>query len=953
MPIHLRCFLFLGVLLGLSGLPAAAQVPASATAIGPGTSVEPGRLVFRLKPAYAAQARSNGVSHTALQAALGRVGATAVQQKFPHSPSVQNRARPGAGTVDLSLLYQVEFDRSVSPEKACRQLLLSGAVEYAEPRYVRQPLLQTNDPLSDSTLSVQDGQYYLKNIKAYRAWDVTKGDTSIVIGIIDGGTRYTHEDLASQIQVNRLDPIDGIDNDHDGYIDNYRGWDFADNDNDATREANSVHGILVAGTAAGAPENGKGIAGVGYRSRFMPLKIYPSTPQGSFGGFEAIVYAADHGCKVINLSWGGVGGRSQFEQDIITYAAVERDVVVVAAAGNTSADLDFYPASYEHVLSVASLKPTDVKDTNGTYSSRVSLSAPGVHIMTTFGNNDSDYYAVDGSSFAAPQVSGAAALVRARFPQYNAAQVAAQLRQTTDNSIYQTPGNENFAGKLGTGRLNVFRAVSLTDRHSARIMRSQFAPARAIYRPADTLQLVTELQNLLQPVAGLTVTLTSPSPYIIIRQGMYAAGALGTLQKASNQERPFRLEVAAAVPLNTQVVLRYHLQDAASGYEEDQYETLLLNPDYVVMNANDMRLTLSSGGKLAYADMNTEIGEGVSYKGSTPLLYEGGLLVGTSSQRVSDNLRHDGLGTNMDFYTLVRATLRAQPVRADQEAYSLFRDSIPTKTRPQGLGIRVRQVAYAWSAAPHRDYVLLEYHLTNLTADTLRPLHAGLFMDWDLAPKAARNAADWDSVRALAYVYDPVSPTLYVGVKHLAGGSPSVYSINNQGPASDPLYLGNGFSTAEKFLSLSSGTRKAPSAGLVTGTDVSQVTGAALQHLAPHDSVVVAFAVLAAPSLKQLQATAEVAQTRYANVLPVRMPAVIAGVQMYPNPSTGRLRLTLPSGLGPATVHVLSALGQTVLRQPVSGAGAELDLSSRSPGLYIVQISTAAGLSTHRVMLQH
>lgn len=951
MPILVRCFLFWGVLLGLCRLPVAAQAPASAKVIGAGTSIEPGQLVFRLKPAHAAQARPDGVSNTALQTALSRMGATTVKQKFPRLPQQQELARRQPQTVDLSLLYQVEFDRNLSPEKACRQLLLSGAVEYAEPRYVRQPLHQPNDPLADSTLTVQDGQYYLKNIKAYRAWDVTKGDTSIVIGIIDGGTRYTHEDLAGQLQLNRLDPIDGIDNDHDGYIDNYRGWDFADNDNDATREANSVHGILVAGCAAGAADNGKGIAGVGFKSRFMPLKIYPSTPQGSFGGFEAIVYAADHGCKVINLSWGGVGGRSQFEQDIINYAALDRDVVVVAAAGNTNADLDFYPASYANVISVASLKPTDVKDNNGTYSPHVSLSAPGVHIMTILGNNDSDYYPVDGSSFAAPQVSGAAALVRARFPQYNAAQVAAQLRQTTDN-IYQTPGNERYAGRLGTGRLNVFRAVSLTDRRSARITRSRFSPAHDNYHPGDTLQLVTELQNLLQPVAGLTVTLTSPSPYLLIKRGTYTAGALGTLQKTSNQDNPFRLEVSSTVPLNTQVVLRYHLQDAASGYEEDQYETLLLNPDYVVMSANDLRLTISSGGKLAYADPGAEIGEGVSYKGSAPLLYEGGLLVGTTSRRVSDNVRHDGLGPMFDFYTLVRASLREQPLRADQEAYSTFRDSLPAATRPQAVGVRVRQVTYAWSGVPHRDYVILEYHLTNLTADTLRPLHVGLFMDWDLAPNVARNAADWDSVRALAYVYDPVSPTLYAGVKHLAGGTPSVYSIDNQAPSSAPVYLGNGFSNAEKFLTLSSGTRKASSAGVTTGTDVSQVTGAALKRLAPRDSVLVAFAVLASPTLKQLQTTAELAQTRYANVLPVRGPAFSGGVQAYPNPTTGRLRLVLPGGLGVAKVQVLSALGHLVLEQTVVGTSAELDLSGRAPGLYLLQISTTAGLSTQRVVLQ-
>lgn len=951
---HLRFSFLCGVLLWLLRLPTAAQVPGlPPPRTGSGTSIEPGRLVFRLKPAYAAQAKPNGVAVPALQNALSSLGAATVHQKFPHAQRLE-LARPQAGAVDLSLLYQVEFDRNLAPEKACRLLMLSGAVEYAEPRYIREPLYQPTDPMSDSTIAKVEyfqTQYYLRNIQAYGAWDVTKGDTSIVIAIVDGGTRYTHEDLATQLQVNRLDPIDGIDNDKDGYIDNYRGWDFADNDNDATRETNSVHGILVAGCAAARADNAKGIAGVGFRSRFLPLKIYPSTPQGSFAGFEAIVYAADHGCKVINLSWGGAGGRSQYEQDIINYAAVNHDAVVVAAAGNTNAELDFYPASYDHVLSVASMHPADLKDPNGTFSRHVSVSAPGMGILTILGNNDSDYYPVTGSSFAAPLVSGTAALVRARFPHFTADQVAAQIRQTTDN-VYTIPGNEVYLGKLGTGRLNAKRAVTLTDRRAARITSSRFTPIRKAYAPGDTIQLIADLQNLLQPVGGLTVTLSSLSPYLIIRQGSFAPGPLSTLQKTSNQAKPFRLEVATKVPLNTQVVLRYHLQDAASGYQEDQYETLTLNPEYVVMNVNDLRLTLSEGGKLAYANLGMDTGEGVSYKGSTPMLYEGGLMIGTSATRVADNVRHDGVGNNMDFYSLVRTSLRERPLRADQEAYSVYRDSLPSSKRPQGLGIRVRQVTYAFAAAPHRDYVVLEYHLTNLSADTIRPLHTGLFMDWDLAPSVGRNVANWDSVRSLGYVYDPAVPTLYAGVKLLTGGLPSVYSIDNAAPSSAPVYLGNGFSTAEKFLTLSSGTRKSRSAGLPSGADVSQVTGATLKRLAPRDSVVVAFAVLAAPSLAQLQTTAEVAQARYASVLPVTPTALLTGVQLYPNPTAGRLRLTLPTGLGPATVRVLSALGQTILTQTIPGTGAELNLSGRAAGVYIVQVSTEAGLSTHHIMLQ-
>ena len=326
-----------GLVLGLSAalLPARAQTLAPA----PAKTIVPGRLIVKLKPTSADQFRRPGPAALApaLRTTLSRLGAAA-QAKFPASVA-PGPNRPGA--VDLGLLYEVRVPASASLDDTRRQLLKTGLVEYVEPLYSYPPLQQPNDPLADSTRA--NGQYHLKNIRAYRAWDVTQGDTSIVIGIVDGGTRLTHEDLATQFQPNRQDPIDGLDNDGDGYVDNYYGWDFADHDNDPGRDPSSVHGILVAGCAAGATNNGKGIAGVGYRCRFLPLKIYPSTPTGSFGGYEAIVYAADHGCQIINLSWGAPGGYSQYEQDVINYAAINHDVVVVAAAGNTAADLDFYP----------------------------------------------------------------------------------------------------------------------------------------------------------------------------------------------------------------------------------------------------------------------------------------------------------------------------------------------------------------------------------------------------------------------------------------------------------------------------------------------------------------------------------------------------------------------------------------------------------------------------------
>ena len=935
-------------------LALAAAGPAGAA---PAPPTVPGRLVFKLRP---------GQEPAALEPALRALGAGAPEPKFPHALAPSGE-RPGS--VDLRDVYQVAVPPALALARARAVLLATGAVEYVEPLYVRAPLYQPNDPLADSTLtSLSAGQYYLKQIRAYRAWDVTRGDSSLVIGITDGGVRLTHEDLRQQIKHNYADPVNGIDDDHDGYVDNFSGWDLANNDNDAGYDVNIIHGSLVTGVAAARTDNGKGIAGLGNRCRFLPLNIYPNTPGGVFAGVEAVVYAADHGCRVINMSWGAAGGYSRYEQDAMTYAAVNRDAVLVAAAGNTNADLLFYPASYEHVLSVSGVRSTDEKSPNATFSHRVDLVAPGISILTTYGYHgptssgpaDADYIAVGGTSFAAPLVSAAAALLRLRFPQYTAAQVGAQLRQTTDN-IDGLPANAAWAGRLGTGRLNVLRALTQTTRPEARVVASTFAPARAAYAPGDTLRLAVDVQNLLQPVAGLVVTLTSLSPYLTVRQGTFAVGSLGTLGRATNAAAPFRLAVAAGgIPLNTPATLRYRLT-ASGGFQYDQYVDLLLNPDYAVLDAGDLAVTLTSRGNLAYDNLAGSIGAGVTYRGSVNILSEGGLLLATSPTRVSDRLRSSGGQSRQSFFRLAQVRRQQPGPRADQEVRAAFQDTIPVAgSRVRSVGVAVRQRAYAWAApAARRGFVLLEYSLRNLTADTLKPLYAGLFMDWDLptADGGGRNAAAWDSARALGYTYalprtpPSTEPAQYAGVRLLRGGAATEYAIDNNAPAGTPVRLADGFSLAEKFLTLS--TARAPrSAGLPGGADVSQVVGTRLARLAPGDSATVTFAVLAATTLPQLQAAADAAAAAYGLLLPARRAAPASGFHVYPNPTAGPLRVEVAPGFGLRQWQLFNALGQLVRAEPASGEAVSLSVAGLAPGLYTLRVQGAGGVLVRPVVVR-
>ena len=853
---------FLLLLAGTAGL---AQTPAATI---------PGRLVLKLRP-------GGDVSH--LQPTLKALQAAGIVQKFPftQAPSPEQ-----PGSVDLRLVYQLEVPAPANLAKARTLLLGTDEVEYVEPLYIREPFYQPNDPIADS---VNGYQYHLKLIQAYRAWDFTKGDTNMVIGITDTGIRYMHEDLRRQVKYNYADRINGIDDDGDGYVDNFMGWDTSNNNNDPLYNITVSHGSNVAGITASQTDNGLGTAGVGFKCKFLPIQVFPGSSTGSFAGFEGIVYAADHGCKVINMSWGGVGSYSRFEQDVCTYAAVNRDAVLVAAAGNTPAELLFYPASYDHVLSVSATDAADVKASFATYSRRVDLVAPGVNIWTVYGRDivtvagpvDSDYWYGNGTSFAAPQVAGAAALVRVRFPQFTAEQVVAQLRQTTDASMYTLPANVPYQGYLGTGRLNVARAVTALDRREARVVSTTFAPNLAAgYAPGMLLSLTATVRNLLLPVANLTVTLSSTSPYLTVPQNTFAVGSLPTLGSATNAGQPFQVQVAAAVPLNTAAVLRYHLA-GDNNFEADQYVDVTLNPDFVQLDAGDLTVSVTSRGNLGY-DPSTGLGLGATYRGSETLLSEGGLLLATSPTRVADNLRAAPGTARQSFYALAQVRRLLPGPRADQEARGVFRDSLPDAQRPRSVGVQVRQRGQSWgSPAARRNFILLDYSLRNLTADTLKPLYAGIFTDWDLSGEPGRNVARWDSVNRFSYVYDPLAARVYTGVQVLGTGPAGVYAIDNAAPATDPIYLADGFSPAEKYLALSGGFNRAHrSAGtLAAGTDVSGVVSTRVPRLAPGDSVTVAFALLAAPTLPELQVAAQAATAAYLEqVLPVTLVSFVGQV---------------------------------------------------------------------------
>ena len=290
-------------------------------------------------------------------------------------------------------------------------------------------------------------------INAPEAWAQGYTGQGVVVAVVDTGVQFNHPDLNSQIYINTGEiGGNGIDDDHNGYVDDTSGWDFYSNDNYA--DDGNGHGTHVAGIVAAAA-NGFGATGVAPGAKIMPIRVLGSDGSGSTNSVAAgIRYAVDNGADIINLSLGGP--LSSVIQTAIQYAQ-QRNVLVVSAAGNESASLPTYPArlsaSLSNVISVGAYSSAGAiasfSNDVGT-SAAVQVDAPGVSIYSTYLNGQ--YARLSGTSMAAPQVAGLAALALSA----NSSLTAAQLR-----TLIVAGTSQAISGSDSNGGVNAAITVAL------------------------------------------------------------------------------------------------------------------------------------------------------------------------------------------------------------------------------------------------------------------------------------------------------------------------------------------------------------------------------------------------------------------------------------------------------------------------------------------------------------
>lgn len=391
---------------------------------------------------------------------------TAVRAKVAARPVERLRAA-GAGSGRLEL---VRVRPGTSVAAAIAALRKDRAVVYAEPNWIYTRGATSSDPYyTDGSLwgmygdaSTPANQYGSQVGEAWAAGHT--GSKAVYVGIIDEGIQYMHPDLDANVWVNPYDAADGRDNDGNGYVDDVRGWDFANNDSSiydgGKRGSLDDHGTHVSGTI-GAEGNSQGVVGVNWNVTLISGKFLGRTGGTSANAVKAVDYFTDlktrHGLNVVatNNSWGG-GGYSQALSDAIERANAA-NILFVAAAGNGGGDgvgddndvTPHYPSSYANanIIAVAAITSTGARSSFSNYgASSVDIGAPGSGIWST--TAFSTYSSYNGTSMATPHVTGAAAL----YASTHAGATAAQIKAAILSSAAPTA---SLAGRTTTGgRLN-------------------------------------------------------------------------------------------------------------------------------------------------------------------------------------------------------------------------------------------------------------------------------------------------------------------------------------------------------------------------------------------------------------------------------------------------------------------------------------------------------------------
>lgn len=393
-------------------------------------------LALALAGCGVAPSLSGGSSESPRVSGQAIAGEHIVRLKAGVSPAAY--ARKHGLTLVQSLGLNMHLFRG---DRALAALDADPQAEWAEPnRTIQLPTLKSAPAPAPSRAASPDdplypAQYTPVITGAAKVWPTQKGSAEVVVAVIDSGIDGTHPEFEGRLlpgyDFSEKTPVPG--GDRDGY----------------------GHGTHVAGIIGARQDNGLGVTGIAPGCKLLPVRIFNNSGHTTDGASTAaIIWAVDHGAKVINASWGSPSD-SEAGRAAVKYAQ-DHDVVLVAAVGNTGKEWDpSYPAAWPGVVAVAASNDQDGWASFSTWGDWITLAAPGEGILSTYPlSKGNGYRIMSGTSMAAPAVTGVAALVRSQHPELSQAQVIERLYATAKDTVMT--GKDKY---VGNGRVDAARAV--------------------------------------------------------------------------------------------------------------------------------------------------------------------------------------------------------------------------------------------------------------------------------------------------------------------------------------------------------------------------------------------------------------------------------------------------------------------------------------------------------------
>jgi subtilisin family serine protease len=843
----------------------------------------------------------------------------------------------------LTRTFTIAFEGRPSVSAAIAYLLktLPGEVEIAEPWTIDRIQGQSND-------SLRPLQDYLQTIGFDQAWEVFKGADTIIIGISDDWIDQRHEDLSGNIAANAGEiPGNGKDDDANGYVDDYRGHCFAwpERANNTTFSGSFNHGTRVAGLAAASTNNGKGIASAGMSSRFFPMAVAGLQGGGIMYGYQSLIYAAERGFDVVNTSWGTVKPASAIDQSVIDFC-LAKNVLVVASGGNhgeglggTAFNRRNYPSAYDGVLGVGETTPDDFVVGSSGLGGNADLMAPGNLALTTemevSGGNEfrSEYTSsgTTGTSFASPIVAGAAAVVRARWPQLTARQVAAHLRAT---AVDISSLNPSFMDVVAP-RLNLFKAVTEEplSRPSMRISAVRQSVAgngsTSRFRVGDTLLLQFEVTNDLGPAtAELEPRIVSANGWAL--RGLRERDALGQIATgASVSSKPFPF-VIDAIGSSACVVRVEILGDT---YQDHAFHYINL-PSAITRFENEaIMYSMSDDGMVGYTSIDaTRQGAGFARKPATQLLSPSGLFVVDDGARSVTGYKNDPPLAS-DFVATKPFGMQPQP--------NTCRMIDSASSAP--LDVEVTQTCLL--PRPNLPATIWNVTITPRSA-TLPSVAAGYVLDWDVSPGGRNDIVTPDQLAIPSGMQDlnvaAQRVTLWEGVSAGAVSHICVAVVSNDPddraqsaglPLASIIDDNDGFTHRDRVALLSAGISRTPT---LDRSDVFVLAG--MRRTKPLEiGQSWTFSVIITVGADSASAQALMREVIPTVSVTGERESASALLQVDPNPVTDIA--TVRGASGPCRCSVIDMLGRVRMSWQHAGVGEiAFDASQLEKGAYTLRI---------------